>query len=283
VNGAEFPLVVNGAGERLDVAFVAARGGAAEPGAAGVAAARPPLAILGHGVTSAHDRPYLVALGTALAERGIDVARVSYAGNGASEGRFDECRPAKEVGDLGAVMEAAWAAGWRRFGYAGHSMGGAVGVLRAAEEAAAGARQASGAGPRLAALVSLAGMFHVAPFFARVCGALRYGEPIGGRAGCPWNRALDEDARRLGSLDAAAAAVGCPWLLVHGTMDELVPLTDSFDARAAWRAGRTGRDGTVGDDPEPEFLALSGVDHRFTGAIEGLVRAVAPWMAERLA
>jgi len=262
VSDAAFPLVRNRAGERLDVAFVAAAGGAA----------RPPLAILGHGVTSAHDRPYLVALGAALAALGVDVARVSFAGNGASEGRFDQCCPTKEVADLGALLDAAWTAGWRRFGYAGHSMGGAVGVLRAAGEAA------GGGGPRLAALVSLAGMFHVAPFFARVCGTLRHGEPIGGRVACPWNRALDEDARRLGSLHAAAAAVRCPWLLVHGTMDELVPLADSFDARAAWRAANAGTPA-----PEPELVALSGVDHRFTGAIEGMVRVVAPWLAERLA
>lgn len=268
MSDATFAAVRNRQGERLDVAFVAARGDAAAAGTRDAAAPRPPLVVLGHGVTSAHDRPYLVALGAALADRGVDVARLSFAGNGASEGRFEECVPSKEVGDLAALLEAAWAAGWRRFGYAGHSMGGAVGVLRAAGETAAGA-----SGPRLAALVSLAGMHHVAPFFARVCGALRYGEPIGGRAGCPWNRALDQDARRLGSLDAAAAAVRCPWLLVHGSADELVPLHDSFDARAAARAA----------GQEPELVALSGVDHRFTGAIDGMVRIVAPWLAERLA
>lgn len=253
MSGGPFANLRNRAGERLDVAFVAPSGDAAS-------GARP-LVVLAHGVTSAHDRPYLIALGEALAARGVAVARLSFAGNGASEGRFEECCPTKEVDDLGALLDAAVAAGFGPLGYAGHSMGGAVGVLRAARD------------ERIAALVSLAGMHHVGRFYARVAAQLRYGELLLGKPGCPWGKALDEDARALGSLDAAAAAVRCPWLLVHGTMDELVPIGDSFDARAAAQAA----------GHAPELLALSGVDHRFTGAIDGLVRAVVPWLAERLA
>jgi fermentation-respiration switch protein FrsA (DUF1100 family) len=54
-------------------------------------------------------------------------------------------------------------------------------------------------------------------------------------------------------------------LLVHGTADEMVPLADSLDARAA-AGGR------------PELVELAGVDHRFTGAIPQLVAAVVPWV-----
>jgi len=256
MNGDPFAELRSRRGERLDHAFVAARseGGEAHRGE------RRALAIVAHGVTSAHDRPYLVALGDALAERGVAALRITFAGNGASEGRFEESTPLQEADDLGAVLDAAQAAGFGPIGYAGHSMGAAVGMLRAAED------------PRIAALVSLAGMHHVARFYERVAAKLRYGELLLGKHGCPWGRALHDAARTIGSLDRQAALVACPWLLIHGTMDELVPLHDTFDARAAAKAA--GR--------EPELVALSGIDHRFTGAIDAMVAHAAPWLAERL-
>jgi hypothetical protein len=52
---------------------------------------------------------------------------------------------------------------------------------------------------------------------------------------------------------------------VHGDADELVPLQDSLDARAA-----------AGGDPE--LVVLAGVDHRFAGAIPAMVAAVVGWV-----
>jgi len=233
----------NRRGERLDAALHAA------PGAR-------TLAVICHGVTSNKDRPYLVGLADALAGAGIVALRFSFAGNGASEGRFEDATPSQEVDDLGCVLDAARAAGFARITCVGHSLGAAVGLLRAVRD------------PRVTGLVSLAGMLHVARFFERHCGALAPGDPILGRPGCPWSRALADDAARLGSLRAQAAAVRVPWLLVHGTADELVPLQDALDARAA-AGGR------------PDLLELPGVDHRFTGAEVQMAAAVAGWVAER--
>jgi uncharacterized protein len=56
-----------------------------------------------------------------------------------------------------------------------------------------------------------------------------------------------------------------PWLLVHGDADELVPLADSEDARAA-------------ADGRPELVVLPGVDHRFTGAVPAMTAAVVTWL-----
>lgn len=234
----------NAHGERLDAALHAA------PGAGR-------LAVLCHGVTSSKDRPYLVAVAEALAAAGIPALRVSFAGNGASQGRFEEATPSKEVDDLGAVLDAAQAAGFARAAVAGHSLGAAVGLLRAVRD------------ERVGALVSLAGMLHVARFFERHCGALRPGEPVLGRAGCPWSRALAQDAARLGSLRAEAAAVRVPWLLAHGTDDELVPLQEAREAREA-AGGR------------PRLVELPGVDHRFSGAHARVARIVADWLGGQL-
>jgi pimeloyl-ACP methyl ester carboxylesterase len=228
----------NAQGRRLDCAFVPGASGARE------------LVIVGHGVTSSHDRPWLVELSQALAREGLASLRVSFAGNGDSEGRFEDATPQQEAEDLGAVLDAA--AGWRT-AYVGHSMGAAVGVLRAARD------------ERIAALASLAGMLDVARFFERHFAALPYGAPMLGKARCPWSRELDLAARALGSLEASAHAVRVPWLLVHGTADELVPHQDSLDAARA--AG-----------PLARVELLEGVDHRFTGAIEPMTRRVAPWL-----
>jgi alpha/beta superfamily hydrolase len=237
----------NGRGERLEFAFHAPRGTAG-------ASARAAIVVIGHGVTSHLDRPWLVALGEALAAHGIAALRFSFAGNGRSEGRFEEATLTKEVEDLGAVIDAVEEAEGGRIAYAGHSMGAAIGVLRAAEDR------------RIAALVSLAGMVHVDAFFRRHFGALAPGEPMLGKAGCPWTEALAEDAARIGSLTALAARIDVPWRLVHGDADEMVPLADSLDAVAA-AGGR------------PELVTLRGADHRFTGSIPALLAATVPWLA----
>jgi uncharacterized protein len=107
---------------------------------------------------------------------------------------------------------------------------------------------------------------HVGRFMERHFGGLAPGAPMLGRAGCPWSAALAEDAARIGSLLPEAAAVSIPWLLVHGSADELVPVSESLQAREA-AGGR------------PALLVLPGVDHRFTGAIDRVAAEVTTWLA----
>ncbi|MCC6162208.1 MAG: alpha/beta hydrolase [Acidobacteria bacterium] len=229
--------------ERLDHAFVGDAGQAPDL-----------VVVIGHGVTSHWDRPWQTDLAAALAQAGIASLLVSFSGNGVSEGAFEASCPSKESGDLGSVLDALEAWGVRRFVYAGHSMGGAVGVLRASADA------------RIEWLVSLAGMFHVHAFMERTFGHLVPGEGLMlDKPDCVWNSTLAADARRLGSLTSQAAAIHIPWLLVHGDADELVPLQDAIDARAA-AGGR------------PDLVVLPGVDHRFTGAIPAMAGAVVSWL-----
>lgn len=253
------PFVIrNAQGERIDPGYHVAR---IRPGFSESSTedeAPETLVVIGHGVTSHKDRPWQSELSVALGAAGIPSVRISFAGNGASEGRFEDATPTKEAADLGAVLDALGAWGVRRFVYVGHSMGGAVGVLRASAD------------PRIALLVSLAGMFHVHAFMQRHFGHLAFGDLMLDKPGCPWNPALAADAARLGSLTAQAAAIRVPWLLVHGDADELVPLQDADDARAA-AGGR------------PDLVVLPGVDHRFTGAIPAMSSAVVTWLQRQLA
>ncbi|MBA2355026.1 MAG: alpha/beta fold hydrolase, partial [Acidobacteria bacterium] len=168
--------IVNRQGERLDVSFHPVEGAAAGSGAAQVPSA---IVVIGHGVTSNKDRPWLVALSEALAAAGVASLRVTFSGNGESEGRYQDATPSKEAGDLASVIDALQRWGVSRIGYAGHSMGGAVGVLCAAEDS------------RICVLVSLAGMFHVEAFMQRQFGHLAPGDLMLDKPGCPWNTALD--------------------------------------------------------------------------------------------
>lgn len=230
-------------GQRLDHVFTSC--GAADAG----------LVLVGHGVTSSHDRPYFVDLCDALGAAGLDSVRFSFAGNGESEGRFEDCTITGEVEDLRGVLDAFPG---RRVAYVGHSMGGAVGVLTAARD------------ERIRALVSLAGMVRVQNFMERTFGGLVPGRDVMlGRERCPLSRTFLDDARAIGDVLDAAARIDVPWLLVHGTADELVPVEDSVEAAAASR-GRA------------ELVRLEGADHRFTDRHPDLLAAVVPWLAARV-
>ncbi len=239
----------NAQGERLDVAYQAP---ASHPSGAPVA-----IVVIAHGVTAHKDRPWLIALADALSVAGLASLRLSFAGNGESEGQFTDAVLSKEVGDLGSVLDALGRWGVARIAYVGHSMGGAVGVMRAADDA------------RIACLVSLAGMVHVHAFFQTQFAHLPPGAPMLDKPECPWSPALADDAARIGSVTAQAARIRVPWLLVHGAADELVPYQDALDARAA-AGGR------------PELVTLPGIDHRFTGAIPQMIDTVVPWLRARV-
>ena len=232
----------NRRGERLDIAV--------HPGDPAVST----LVVLGHGVTGNKDRPLLLTLAGQIAAQGSTALRLSFSGNGTSEGRFEESTISKEVEDLGAVLDAL--PGWR-VGYVGHSLGAAVGVRRASEDS------------RIQFLVSLGGMAHTAAFAQREFGELTPG------AGCMWDKpecplspAFMEDMERIGSVADAAKRIRVPWLFVHGQADDVVPLQDSRDLFAV--AGQPKR-----------LVELPGGDHVFSDNYAAdMARSVVAWMKE---
>ena len=174
------------------------------------------LAIIGHGVTGNKDRPWAIGLAEALEKAGFNALRFSFAGNGKSGGKFEDCTVTKELKDLKAVVDAAEEEGYHRVCYIGHSMGAAVGVLTASR------------GMDIQALVSLAGMTHTAEFVEREFGDV---EPGNGcmweDEDCPLSEAYVEDLKTIGNTLEAASSVKQPWLLIHGSADDVVPVKDS--------------------------------------------------------
>ena len=215
------------------------------------------LVILGHGVTGNKDRPFLVTLANALAAAGLNALRLSFSGNGASGGQFTDATISKEVADLGSVLDAY--AGWN-ICYVGHSMGGAVGVLRTSQDA------------RIRCLVSLAGMVRTAAFAQREFGMVKPGAGfMWDDEKCPLSQAYMDDLTQIGTVLDAAPKIKVPWLLIHGTEDDVVPIQDSKDILI--RAGN-----------DVKFVALQGSNHVFAGDYTApMVETVVAWVKARLA
>ena len=235
-----FGEIRNTQGERLDYTFHAG-----DPKSKNIV-------VIGHGVTGNKDRPFIVALAEGLALRQLNALRISFSGNGDSEGRFVDCTISKEVNDLGTVLDAL--AGYRVC-YAGHSMGGAVGVLRASKDA------------RIKSLVSLAGMVHTQAFAEREFGGVKPGEGfMWDDSKCPLSGGYMADMAKINSVVDLAPAIKVPWLLVHGTEDDVVPIKDAYDIfRKA-------------NDPA-ELIELKGANHIFAGEFTAImVEKVIGWI-----
>ncbi len=174
------------------------------------------IVVLGHGVTGNKDRPVIVDTANALNAAGFDTLRFSFAGNGDSEGDFRDATITKEVGDLEAVLDAV-SANYTKITYIGHSMGAAVGVIQASKD------------PRIHALVSLAGMVDTKTF-----AETEFGDETPD-AGCMWedencplsSKFMHDLCQTVGDVAPLAESIRAPWLLVHGTADDVVLPKDS--------------------------------------------------------
>ena len=238
-----FAEIRNRQGERLDLAHHPASGGGAD------------LVVIGHGVTANKDRAFLVALAEGLAASGIAALRVSWSGNGDSEGRFEDSTISKEVEDLGAVLDAL---GDHRIAYVGHSMGGAVGVLRASRD------------ERIGALVSLAGMVDTAgsrnASSASWCpGATRCGQArVSVVADVPRRHGGDRQRRTASRRRHGAVVAGARY---------------RRQRRAVRRLGRAREASSV----RAELVRIEGADHLFSEHTPAMVDVTVSWLRKQLA
>ena len=214
------------------------------------------IVVIGHGVTGNKDRPALIALADGLADAGISALRFSFSGNGESGGKFIDSTISKETEDLESVLNVL---NKRKICYVGHSMGGAVGVLRAAAD------------DRIKVLVSLAGMVHTSDFALREFGDVTPDEGfMWDELDCPLSKLYMDDLTTIKSVARLASKINCPWLLVHGSEDDIVPIQDSIDILQ------------FANQPT-ELLELEGADHVFSGdSTAVMVENVVNWINHKL-
>jgi putative redox protein len=150
-----------------------------------------------------------------LADAGFLACRFDPAGNGNSEGRFEEATVSRHRDDL---VHVARQLPGEPLHLVGHSLGGAVSILAARELA-----------PRTVTTLatnarkdSLRGVLGDAAFErARREGSVPFDSGDGVIR--PLTRAFVDDLERQDVL-GAAAVLGCPLLVIHGAADALVPV-----------------------------------------------------------
>ena len=240
-----FGNIKNASGENLDYTFHAGDKSSQH------------IVVLGHGVTGNKDRPFLVELADNLSNAGIPTIRFSFSGNGNSDGEFTQSTISKEIGDLASVLDVL---DNHIICYVGHSMGGAVGVLSASQD------------NRIKLLVSLAGMVETKAFAQREFGdvtpdkGFMWDEPT-----CPLSQAYMDDLTQINTVVDCASKISVPWLLVHGTEDDVVLIEDSQKIYAQ------------ANEPK-ELLTIEDANHVFSDdSLSPMVEKVVDWVRNQLA
>ena len=212
--------------------------------------------VIGHGVTGNKDRPLVLALAEGLADAGISALRFSFSGNGDSEGTFLDSNITKELLDLTAVIDFVENLG-KKVIYAGHSMGGAVGVSVSSED------------DRILGLVSLAGMVNTKKFAETEFGEVTPDEGLmWDDEDCPLSQSFMDDLVGIDTLLGKGELIKVPWLLVHGTEDDVVLIDDTNEIYE--KAGE-----------QRSKLIIDGADHVFSEPehMKKMVDGVLEWLS----
>lgn len=228
--------------------------------------ARMPVVLIHHGFKGFKDYALLPIFAERMARAGFTAITLSVSGSGVDAAgdftrldRFAVNTYSRELDDLTTVIAAVFSGDLSigpptSLGVVGHSRGGGMALCLAHEN------------PRVAALVTWAAIGSARRHSDAELEQWRQAGTITvlnqrTRQRLPLDYAVVEDclAHEAGRLDipGAAAALRCPWLMIHGTADETVPIAEGrmLAARMA--------------DPRDEALYLEGAGHTFG--------AVHPW------
>jgi uncharacterized protein len=219
-----------------------------------------PAVIVVHGFKGFKDWGLWPALADRLARAGFSAVTLNLSGSGVDDtgefvypDRFGHNTFSAELQDLRRVTDALGAgelgvAPPSGLGLLGHSRGGGTAILHTATD------------PRIRALVTWAAIstvdrWPVAQRAAwRAAGVSEVKNMRTGQVLPQYPDVLDDIERNAAALDipAAAARIAVPWLIVHGTEDDAVPLAEGKRLAAA--------------APQARFLAIEGAGHTFGAA-----------------
>ncbi len=214
------------------------------------------LIILAHGLTGDKDRELMVYLAESLCNAGLAVLSISFSGCGKSQGEFTAATISKESDDLLAVLDQV--KGTKKIAYVGYSMGGAVGALTVAKD------------DRINVMVSLAGMVRTKTFaeteFAGVtpdAGFMWEDEST------PLSQIFMDDLCQIESVVPAVKEIRVPWLLVHGSEDDVVLPDDSLHLHNNLKGKK-------------KHIIIDGTDHSFDDHWDALASHIEDWVNTHL-
>ncbi len=217
--------------------------------------------VLCHCFTCSKDYKSLAWLSRALAEESFTVLRFDFSGLGESEGDFRDTNLSTDIED--ALEAARWVEneeGERLIGFVGHSMGGAAVI------------EAAGRRPQPVPVAVLGTSCRVGDRIRRLLrpGDLRTLELTGETSVSIQDRLFPLTAEFLQDLEqhdleGTVASWDCPFLVIHGTADVIVPPAEGERLFAAASQPKS-------------FLAVPEADHLFASR-----RSFAPSIARILA
>jgi pimeloyl-ACP methyl ester carboxylesterase len=246
---------------------------------------RPAVVIL-HGFKGFKDWGMFPRFADRLALAGFTAVSFNVSGSGVDDAgdfslpdRFGHNTFSSELHDLGRVIESLLGGelGTARpssLGLVGHSRGGGIGILQTARD------------QRVRALVTWAAISSVERWSVdqraswRAAGRTEIQNARTGQTLPLYPDVLDDIEQNAHSLDieAAAARVTVPWLIIHGTNDESVGFVEARSLQAANQAGS-------------QLLAVDNAGHTFgathpwksaTPQIENVFDATLNWFATHL-
>ena len=219
-------------------------------------------AILCHGMESNKESEKIFALSKALAEKGILALRFDFSYVGDSSGKFEEITYSGEVEDLEAACKFMLKLGVQKIGICGSSMGGTVALLFAAQNA------------DVATVVTIAAPVHPERFASRLLTpeqvqrwrntgyTFYHGQRI--------NVSLLHDLEKI-NVPEAAKKITCPVLVLHGDMDDVVPVEEAHELHGCIPGAK-------------KLSILKGADHRLSDPTL-MTRAVSEaieWLCEHI-
>lgn len=207
--------------------------------------------IIGHGLDGNKDTPLILELSNKVSSEGMSVLRFSFSGNGNSQGKYTESTISKGIIDLQAVITRVCEQGGRPI-YLGHGSGATVGTLVGAKDS------------RIQLLVSLAGLAETKKF----CMNIPNPESVDDNSQLSEN--LKEDLKKIKSVYSLSASIMIPWLLIHGSEDKIVPVTDSSSLIPNFEETR-------------DLVELPNADHFFSGeSVAQVSGIIIDWIGKRI-
>ena len=177
--------------------------------------------ILGHCFTCSRHTSILRDLSLALVDAGFKVLRFDFSGNGQSEGNFSHSFYSKQVDDLKSAATFMSARGVQWIGLAGHSMGAMVALLAASEMDEVKA---------VCTLAAKASTLKTKQFLTReqieelqLTGRVHF---VSRGRSLEVTEAFFADAQHY-DFPSIMASLPQPLLVVHGDMDEIVPVNNA--------------------------------------------------------